>query len=228
LSSIQRVYTLAADMTPRPTAPGLPLAPAPAILALALAAAAGCGPKRASWDEVRVPEAYVETLPAGVEVAVDGAPAGRSPLSFRVPDPTRKVHLQASAPGFEPADMVVEASRIGGQRLQVVLRPVGFGAQRRLDLGDPVGLAQAAAALIKAGRAAEALAFANASLAVAETALAHKVAGDASRRLGSQNEAIRHYSAYVAAMPDAPDRKAIEAAIAEARGDLTIPPPRPE
>jgi tetratricopeptide (TPR) repeat protein len=218
-------------MTPRPSVTRLAPVVAPARLlplALAIAAGAGCGPRRASWDEVRVPEAYVETLPTGAEVAVDGAPAGRSPLSVRVPDPSRKVHLQAAAPGFEPADLVLDASRIAGQRLDVVLRPAGFGAQRRLDLGEPVGLAQAGAALLKAGRVAEALAFAEASLAVAETPLAHKVAGEANRRLGNRNGAIRHYSTYVTLLPDAPDRKAIEAAIAEARGDLTIPAPRPE
>jgi hypothetical protein len=220
-------------MTPRPSDPrrsraAVPSRLLPLALALALAAGSGCGPRRASWDQVRVPEAYVETLPAGAEVAVDGAPAGRSPLSIPVPDPGRKIRLQASAPGFEPADVAVEASRIAGQRLDLVLRPAGFGAQRRLDLGEPVGLAQAAAALLKAGRIAEALAFADASLAVAETPLAHKVAGEAQRRLGNRNAAIQHYSTYVTLLPDAPDRKAIEAAIAEARGDLTIPAPRTE
>jgi tetratricopeptide (TPR) repeat protein len=218
-------------MTPRPSDTRRAAAGAPprlAALAVALVAGAGCAPKRATWDEVRVPEAHVETLPAGAEVTVDGAPAGRSPLSIRVPDPSRRIHLQASAPGFEPADLMLEASRVAGQRLDVVLRPAGFGAQRRLDLGEPVGLAQAAAALLKAGRAAEALAFAEASLAVAETPLAHKAAAEAHRRLGNRKGAIQHYSAYVTLLPDAPDRKAIEAAIAEARGDLTIPAPRVE
>jgi len=202
--------------------PGARLA---APLALALA---GCAPKPVAWEEVRVPEGYVETLPTGAEVAVDGAPAGRSPLAVRVPDPARRVHLQASAPGFEPADVVIEGSRLAGQRLDLVLRPAGFGASRRLDPGEPVGLAQAAAALLKAGRTPEALAFADASLAVAETALAHRVAGEAHRRLGHRDAAVRHYSSYVTLVPDAPDRKAIEAAIAEARGDLTLPGPRVE
>lgn len=206
-------------MTPR-------LATGPLLAALAVASSSGCGPRRASWEDVRAPEAYVETLPAGASVDVNGAPMGRSPLSFPVPDAARRYHVQAAAPGFEPIDVAVEGGKLAGQRLDLVLRPAGFGAQRRLDLGEPVGLAQAAMALLRGGRTEDALAFADASLAVADTPLAHKAAGEAHRLLGHRNQAVQHYSIYVTLLPDAPDRKAIEAAIATVRGDVTIPAPR--
>jgi hypothetical protein len=213
-------------MTPRTAAALRALALRTLALLPLVAAGTGCGAKRAAWEEVRPPEAYVETLPSAAEVAVDGAPVGRSPLSFPVPAASRRYHLQATAPGFEPVDLVLEGSRLAGQRLDLVLRPVGFGAQRRLDLGDPIGLAQAAMTLLRSGRTADALAFADASLAVGETGLAHKAAGAAHRKLGHRNQAIQHYSAYIVLVPDAPDRKDIEAAVEAARGDLTIPPPR--
>jgi hypothetical protein len=128
--------------------------------------------------------------------------------------------------GFEPLEVTLGGDRLAGSRLDLVLRPAGFGAQRRLDLGEPVGLAQAAAALLRAGRPRDALAFADASLAVAETPLAHKVAGEAHRQLGNRNRAVQHYSVYVTLAPDAPDRKQIEDAIAAVRGDVTVSPPR--
>ncbi len=210
-------YTLGSGMTPRPAA----------ILGpLSLAASLACASGRTGWEEVRVPEAYLETLPAGADVDVDGVPAGRSPLSFPVREPTRTYLIRARATGFEPLEVTLGGDRLAGSRLDLVLRPAGFGAQRRLDLGEPVGLAQAAAALLRAARPRDALAFADASLAVAETPLAHKVAGEAHRQLGNRNRAVQHYSAYVTLAPDAPDRKQIEEAIAAVRGDVTVSPPR--
>ncbi len=202
-------------MTPRPAA-------------LLAAASLSCAPHAPTWSEVRPPEAYVETLPSGATVQVDGAEVGRTPLSFPVPDASRPYRVQAAAPGFDALDLRIDGAKLANARLDLVLRPAGFGTQRRLDLADPVGLAQAGALLIKADRVREALAFAEASLAVAETPLAHKVAGEAYRRLGDRNRAVQEYSIYLTLQPDAPDRETIERLIGAARGDLTIPGPKPE
>jgi len=203
------------------------MTPCPAaILGPLLAASLACASGRTGWEEVRVPEVHLETLPTGAEVDVDGAPAGRSPLSFPVREPMRTYRIRARVAGFEPLEVAIEGDRLAGGRLDLVLRPAGFGSQRRLDLGEPAGLAQAAMALLRAGKPREALAFADASLAVGETPLAHKAAGEAHRKLGNQNRAVQHYSAYVDLVPDAPDRKQIEDAIAAVRGDVTVSPPR--
>jgi len=209
------LYTLGATMTPRH---------APLLAAVVLA----CAPRVPTWGEVRPPEAYVETLPTGAMVHVDGAEVGRTPLSFPVRDASRPYRVRATAPGFAVLEVDVPGAKLANGRLDLVLRPDGFGTDRRLDLGDAVGLAQAAAVLAKADRARDALAFAEASLGVAENPLAHKVAGEAYRRLGDRNRAAQEYSIYLTMEPDAPDRQAIERLIGAARGDLTIPGPKTE
>ncbi|HVP68555.1 MAG TPA: PEGA domain-containing protein [Anaeromyxobacteraceae bacterium] len=194
------------------------------LLGLAVLA---CAPKAPSWSEVRPPEAYVETLPPGALVQVNGEEVGRAPLTFPVRDPDATYRVRAHSSGFEVAEVEVPGAKAANGRLDIVLRPTGFGSQRRLDLGDAAGLAQAGALLAKAGHATEALAFAKASLAVAETALAHRVAGEAYRQLGDRSRAVQEFSVYITLQPDAPDRAAVEKAIEAARGDITIPGLRP-
>jgi len=192
-----------------------------ALLALL---AAACASRPPSWNEVRPPEAYLETLPVGALVEVNGAVVGRSPLSFAVPDARASYRVRATATGFEVLEVTVEGERLSNGRLDLVLRPDGFGSQRRLDLADPVGLSQAGAFLVRARHPREALAFVEAALAVADTSAAHRVAGEAYRQLGDRNRAVQEWSLFLIMQPDAPDREAIEKAIEGARGDLTIPP----
>jgi tetratricopeptide (TPR) repeat protein len=115
---------------------------------------------------------------------------------------------------------------LAGTRLELVLRPVGFGSQRRLAAGEPVGLVQAASALLRADRPREALAFAQASLAAGDSPQAHKISGEAYRRMGDRNKAIQEYSLYLTMAPDAPDRKVIEQTIAAARKDIPMTQPK--
>jgi hypothetical protein len=192
-----------------------------ALLALA------CGPRRASWEEVSPPEAWLDSLPPAARVQVDGVDAGQTPLSFPVREAGREYALRLEAPGFEVLEVRMAGDRLAGGRLRLVLRPLGFGSQRRLDLDDPVGLAQAAAALLRADRPREALAFAAASVEAGDTALPHRLAGDAWRQLGDRNRAAQEYSLYLTMAPSAPDRAAVEKAVAALRGDISLPsPPR--
>ncbi len=198
------------------------------IPALALALLAGCAsPPRATWSTVRPAEAYVETLPPSALIAVNGVEVGKTPLSFGVPDEGAQYALRATAPGFEPLETRFPGKRLAGTRIELVLRPEGFGSQRQLASGEPVGLLQAALALLRADRPADALAFAQASIAAGDSAQAHRAAGEAHRRLGQRNQAIQEYSLYVSMAPDAPDRKAIERTIAAARKDIQMEAPKP-
>jgi hypothetical protein len=181
-----------------------------------------------SWKQVRPPEAFVESLPPGALVSVNGQEVGKSPLSFPVPDEGATYRIRATAPGFDPTDIELAGSKLAGTRLDLVLRPVGFGTQRRLEPGEPVGLVQAAFALLRADRPREALAFAQASLEAGDSPQAHKVSGEAYRRLGDRNKAIQEFSIYVTMAPDAPDRKAVDDTIAAARKDIPMTQPRIE
>jgi len=179
-----------------------------------------------TWKEVRPPEVYVETLPAGALVSANGAEIGKSPLSFPVPEAGATYQIRASAQGFEPAVAELSGSKLAGTRLDLVLRPEGFGTQRRLVPGEPVGLAQAAFALLRANRPKDALAFAQASLAAGDSPQAHKISGEAYRRLGDRNKAVQEYSIYLTMSPDASDRRVIEQAIDAARKDIPMAQPR--
>ena len=192
--------------------------------ALLATLALACSPRTAGWSEVRPPEAYLETLPAGALLQVNGEVVGKTPLTFAVRDASAPYRLRAAAPGFETLEVTVDGERLANGRLDLVLRPDGFGSQRRLDLADPIGLTQAAAHLARARRPREALAFVEAALAVGETAVAHRVAGEAYQQLGDRNRAVQEFSVYLTMQPDAPDREVVEKAIEGARGDLTIPP----
>jgi tetratricopeptide (TPR) repeat protein len=179
-----------------------------------------------TWKDVRPPEVYVETLPAGALVSANGAEIGKAPLSFPVPEAGATYQIRATAKGFEPAAAELSGSKLAGTRLDLVLRPEGFGTQRRLVPGEPVGLVQAAFALLRANRPEDALAFAQASLAAGDSPQAHKISGEAYRRLGDRNKAVQELSIYLTMSPDAPDRKAVEQAIEAARKDIPMAQPR--
>ena len=196
-------------------------------LLLAVLATACSGPRSATWSDVNPPEAYVDTLPPGALVAVNGVEVGKGPLSFPVRDESRTYVLRLTAPGFEPLEASFAGAKLGGTRLELVLRPVGFGSQRLLASGEPVGLVQASVALLRADRPADALAFAQASMAAGDSPQAHRAAGEAYRRLGDRNKAIQELSIYVTMAPDAPDRKAVEQVIAAARKDIQMTRPAP-
>jgi tetratricopeptide (TPR) repeat protein len=203
-------------MTPRP---GIALA-----TLLAASALGGCA-HRESWADVHTPVVLVEVLPPQAEVVMDGRPLGRGSGTQPVPDRRRRYRFQATAEGYEPLEVEVEGEKLAGAEVRLVLRPAGFGRARRLEAGEPAGLAQAAAALLRAERVDDAILYAERSLTLAETPLAHKVVGRAYGRKGNKKESVRHYSAYLTLAPDAPDAREIADAVEKARGDLTIPIP---
>jgi hypothetical protein len=198
-----------------------------ALLVLAVLATACAGPREATWSDVNPPEAYVDTLPPGALVSVNGVEVGKGPLSFPVRDGSRTYLLRVTAQGFEPLEASFDGAKLGGARLELVLRPVGFGSQRLLAAGEPVGLVQAASALLRADRPADALTYAQAAMAAGDSPQAHRAAGEAYRRLGDGNRAIQEFSIYVTLAPDAPDRKVVEQAIAASRRDIQMAKPAP-
>ncbi len=197
-----------------------------AILAgVGLAACASS--KGTSWADVQPPTAYVDVLPPGAIVSVDGREVGRAPLEFPVPDDRRSCQLRVTSPGFEPLEFTLAGAPLAGGRLDLVLRPEGFGSQRVLQGGEPTGLLQAAVALLRSDRPREAIAFAQASLALGDAAAPHRVIGLAWKRLGNRDLAVKELSIYVSQAPDAPDRKEIEQVIASLARDIEMSPARP-
>ena len=203
-------------MTPRTIA-------AATLAALSIACASA---PEVTWKDVRPPEVHVDTLPAGALISANGVEIGKAPLSFPVPEAGATYRIRATAKGFEPAAAELSGSKLAGTRLDLVLRPEGFGTERRLVPGEPVGLAQAAFALLRANRPEDALAFAQASLAAGDSPQAHKISGEAYRRLGDRNKAVQELSIYLTMSPDAPDRKAVEQAIDALRKDIPMAQPR--
>jgi tetratricopeptide (TPR) repeat protein len=203
-----------------------PRSPGARALLVVLAAAGlnGCA-RRQPWEDLRTPEAFIELLPPRALLEMDGRPLGRGAAAPPVPDRARRYRLSARADGYEPLELEISGEKLAGGPLLLVLRPAGFGSQRRLDADDPTGLAQAASTLQRAGRLDDAILYAQRALSLSEVPLAHKVLGAAYLAKGRKNEAARHYSAYLSLVPDAPDAAEIAAAVAKARGDLTINPP---
>ncbi len=197
-----------------------------ALLALALLLTGCASSQRASWSEVQPPVAYVETLPPGALVTVDGVEVGLGPLAFPVRDESRSYSVRLTAAGFEPLETSFPGSKLAGARLELVMRPEGFGSQRQLASGEPAGLLQASVALLRANRPKDAIAYAKASLAAGGSPQGHRVCGQAYRGLGNRDLAIKEFSIYLSLSPDAPDRKAVEEAIAAASRDIEMPAPK--
>lgn len=197
-----------------------------ALLALTVLGTACAAQQKATWAEVQPPVAYLETLPPGALVTVDGVEVGLGPLAFPVPDESRSYAIRVTSQGFEPLDVSFAGTKLAGARLELVMRPEGFGSQRTLVAGEPAGLLQAAVALLRANRPKDAITYAQASLAAGDSPQGHKVCGQAYRRLGNRDLAIKEYSLYLSLSPDAPDRKAVEEAITATARDIEMTAPR--
>jgi tetratricopeptide (TPR) repeat protein len=198
-----------------------------ATLAALAALASSCAAPRQPWRETRPPEAVVEVLPREAEVAVDGAPPRRGARTVPVPDPAHRYLFRGSAPGFAPAEVARSGAELAGARIGLVLRPDGFGSARPLDLDEPEGLAAAGAALLRAGRPAQAIEYAGRAAELApEEPLPRRVLGEAYRRTGERARAAQELSAYLRAAPDAPDRDEVARAVEALRGDVEVPQPR--
>jgi tetratricopeptide (TPR) repeat protein len=197
-----------------------------ALLTLAILSTGCASAQKASWAEVQPPVAYLETLPPGALVTVDGIEVGLGPLAFPVPDEAHAYAIRVTSAGFEPLEASFAGSKLAGARIELVLRPEGFGSQRQLASGEPAGLLQAAVALLRANRPKDAITYAKASLAAGDSPQGHKVCGQAYRRMGNRDLAIKEYSLYLSLSPDAPDRKAIEEAITATSKDIEMTPPK--
>jgi tetratricopeptide (TPR) repeat protein len=198
----------------------------PRLLALA-AAAAACTPARQPWSEAvpPQPEVFLDVLPRDAEVRVDAAYLGRGPVTLRLGE--APVRAMVAAPGFEPRLVDVDPRVHAGARLGVVLRPVGFGAGRPLEIDDAQGLAAAGAWLLRAGRVAEAVGYAERAVEVAPNAPEpRRVLGLALARQGKKGRAAQELSSYLQLAPSAPDRDQIEIMVTRLRGDIAIPVPR--
>jgi len=160
----------------------------------------------------------VEVLPRDAEVWVDGGPLGRGAHEVAVRDPGHVYVFRASAAGFADAERAVPGAEAAGARVGLALRPLGLGAGARLDLDEPGGLASAAAALLRDGRASDALDYAARAGELAPRAPAvHRLLGDAHRQLGHRQRAAREYEQYLQEAPDARDRDEVERAVEELR-----------
>ncbi len=203
----------------------LPFAWRPPLAAAALivACAAACAGPKETWPRAPA-EVFVDVLPRGAELSVDGAPLGVGPHTVPVPEPAHVYVFHAAAPGFVPGERSGDGARLAGARIGLVLRPNGFGNARRLDLDDGAGLAAAAALMQRAGHPSTALEYGERAVEVSpEVPLGHRVVGEAAQALGQRKRAIQEYSAYLQLSPDAPDRAVVQRRVEELRGDLTIP-----
>lgn len=194
----------------------------PAALA-ALALALGCAAEKESVRELAPPELYLEVLPRGALLELDGVGVGKG--SRGVPAPPPGAHaLVVSAEGFEPLERPLPSGPLDGVRVGVALRPEGFGASRRLELDEPDGLASAAMALGRAGRRRDALDYAARAAALdARHALAQRALGDALAALGRRDEARAAWGRYLLLDPDAPDRAEVERRMGEGRTTIDLP-----
>jgi tetratricopeptide (TPR) repeat protein len=195
--------------------------PSTAAILAALAVLAA-PPEKQSWDSVQVPEARADFLPQTALIEVDGQPRGRGFVKLEVTDPKRTFRIRVSAEGFETEEAVVEAGRIANRQYFLALRPAGF--ERKVDTQDAASMAQAAAALWKAGRVDDAADYAEQSLRTGNTPLANRVLGDVWRRRGDRDRALKHYTMYLSLADNPPDGPEIRAWLMQDRpGDITVP-----
>ena len=185
--------------------------------------ATACAAEKASFREIAPPELYVEVLPRGALLELDGVGQGKGSRGLPAPPPGEHV-LVVSAEGFEPLDRPLPKGSLDGIRIGVALRPEGFGGARRLDFDEPTGLAAAAAALLRVGRPRDARDYAARAAALDDrAALAQRVLGDALAALGQKNEARAAWGRYLILAPDAPDRAEVERRMGEGRTTIDLP-----
>lgn len=194
---------------------------------LALLAAAGlltCAPARLPWSEALPARAEVllDVLPPDAEVRQDGALIGAGSLTVKLgAEPST---LELAAAGFDPARVTLDPRTQAGARVGVALRPAGFGAARPLSLEDAPGLAAASAWLLRAGKVAEAVAYAERGVESSPSAPAPRRAlGLALAKQGKRARAAQELSQYLQLAPGAPDRAEVEATVERFRGDISIP-----
>jgi len=179
-------------------------------------------PQKQSWESVDTPDVRAEFLPRSAQIEVDGKVLGRGYVLLQVPDPKRALRVRVTAAGFEPEERVVEAGRIVNKQFFLALRPAGF--DQKLDARDPAGMARAASALWKAGRADDAADYAQASLGAGNTPLANRILGEVWRRRGDRDQAVRYFTMYLSLIENPPDGPEIKAWLMQDRpGDITIP-----
>jgi predicted Zn-dependent protease len=204
--------------------------PAMGLRPLALAAsllAASCAPAKQAWSEAepRRAEVFLDVLPRNAEVRVDGAARGAGPVTLKLGEAS--VRVEVGAAGFEPRELAIDPRTLAGARVGVVLRPVGFGAGRPLEIDEAGGLAAAGAWLLRAGRPLEAEGYAERAVEASPNAAEpRKVLGLALAKQGKRSRAAQELSAYIQLAPSAPDRAEMEVMVARLRGDIAIPPPR--
>jgi tetratricopeptide (TPR) repeat protein len=195
---------------------------APNLAAIVATLAALAAPPKTSWDAVGKPEIDAEILPHSAAVEVDGRPSGRGIATLDVSDPKRTYRIRAAADGYQTEESVVEAGRAVNGRCLLALRPAGFAGP--VDPEDPNRMAQAADALLRAGRVEDAADYAQQSLRTGRTALAHRVLGDVWRSRGDRDQATKYYTMYLSLADNPPDANEIKAWLRKPReGDITIP-----
>ena len=183
----------------------------------------------ATWSsqprrEVEPLEALVEVLPRDAELWVDGVAAGRGARTVPVPDPDHVYVISAAAPGFAPEQRGGEGALLAGARIGIVLRPEGFTRHLRLELDEPAGLTAAGAALLRAGRPAQAADYgARAAELAPDEPAPHRLLADAYRAAGDRVRAAREYAIYLLLAPDAPDREEVERQVERLRVDVQLP-----
>jgi hypothetical protein len=196
--------------------------PALGLTVLVAACVASAAPEKQSWESTLKPAANASFWPRSALVEIDGKAVGRGSAALEVGDPKRTFRIRVSAAGFETEEAVVEAGRIANRQFLMALRPAGFA--QRVDPADPVGMALAAAALWRAGRADDAAEYAEQSLSGGNTPLANRVLGDVWRSRGDRDRAIRYYTMYLSLSDDPPGAAEIRAWLLQPRpGDIALP-----
>jgi tetratricopeptide (TPR) repeat protein len=207
-----------------------PVAPVRSALLLTcvLALGAACT-RRATWeDDVTPPEVYVDLLPSGAMLELDGKRLGPGSQSIQVRDRARTYKIKASAKGFGAIEVALPGEKLVGARIGIVLPPDGYGTARHLDFDDARSLAAAGGILLKSDRPGEALEYAERAVQVnPEHGPAYHVLGFAYRKLEKRKKSIDAWVRYLELEPKGPDAAAIRQEVERARGDLTIMPPKP-
>lgn len=195
----------------------------PAALLAALALAAGCAAEKQPFRTVATPELFLEVLPRGALLELDGVAVGRGSRAIPAPPPGDHL-LVVSADGFEPAERRLPREALDQARVGVALRPEGFGASRALDLDEPTGLAAAAGLLGRAGRHRDALDYAwRASELDGRLPAAQRALGDALAALGRKDEARAAWGRYLLLAPEAADAREVERRMGEGRATFEMP-----
>lgn len=199
--------------------------PGPSVTALLLAltvTAEPLPPAAPTLESVRSKEATLEVMPRSALVEVDGKEQRRGLVTIDATDPKRIFRIRVSAEGFETREAEVLAGQAAARQVVVVLRPVGLDGP--VDAQDAPSLALAASALLGAGRATDAVDYAEQSLRTRNNGLANRVLGDVWRQRGDRDRATRHYTMYLSLEDNPRDGPEIRAWLLQPRpGDITIP-----